>query len=35
MMAAISKAQVIISIIAKVPNMALGVPFILPAYWPN
>jgi hypothetical protein len=32
MMAAISKAQVIISISAKVPNMALGVPFILQAY---
>jgi hypothetical protein len=33
MMAVISKAQVIISIIAKVPNMALGVPFILQAYY--
>jgi hypothetical protein len=32
MMAAISKAQVIISSRAKVPNMALGVPFILQAY---
>jgi hypothetical protein len=35
MMAAISKAQVIISISAKVPNMDLGVPFILQAYCGN
>jgi hypothetical protein len=35
MMAAISKPQVIISISAKVPNMALGVPFILQAYCSN
>jgi hypothetical protein len=32
MMAAISKPQVIISISANVPNMDLGVPFILQAY---
>jgi hypothetical protein len=31
-MAVISKAQVIISSRAKVPNMALGVPFIPQAY---
>jgi hypothetical protein len=32
MMAAISTAQVIISIRANVPKIALGVPFIPPAY---
>jgi hypothetical protein len=32
MIAAISRAQVIISISAKVPKMDLGVPFILQAY---
>jgi hypothetical protein len=35
MMAAISKAQVIISSRAKVPNMDLGVPFIPQAYCGN